>query len=114
MSALNLGQALRRLGSRVTLITRNSQLAPNEDADVAQAILELFRDEGIDVLLGTHVLRVNGAFRRARKSSAPKRERYTNRGGNRHSRSCLDVRPTQAASDSRRRESRSRKKDTSE
>ena len=42
-----LGQALRRLGSRVTLIARGSQLTTNEDADVAQAILQLFRDEGI-------------------------------------------------------------------
>jgi len=57
---LELGQALRRLGSRVTIIDRGSQLAANEDADVAGAILQLFRDEGIDVLLGTHVLRVNG------------------------------------------------------
>jgi len=57
---LELGQALRRLGSRVTVIGRGSQLASNEDADVAQAILQLFRDEGIDVLLGTHVLGVNG------------------------------------------------------
>jgi pyruvate/2-oxoglutarate dehydrogenase complex dihydrolipoamide dehydrogenase (E3) component len=57
---LELAQALRRLGSRVTLIARGSQLASNEDADVAQAILQLFRDEGIDVLLDTHVLRVNG------------------------------------------------------
>ena len=47
---LELGQALRRLGSRVTMIERGSQLASNEDADVAQAILRLFRDEGIDVL----------------------------------------------------------------
>jgi pyruvate/2-oxoglutarate dehydrogenase complex dihydrolipoamide dehydrogenase (E3) component len=57
---LELGQALRRLGSRVTLIERGSQLVSNEDADVAQAILQLFRDEGIDVLLGTQVLGVNG------------------------------------------------------
>jgi pyruvate/2-oxoglutarate dehydrogenase complex dihydrolipoamide dehydrogenase (E3) component len=57
---LEMGQALRRLGSRVTLIERGSQLASNEDTDVAQAILQLFRDEGIDVLLDTHVLRVNG------------------------------------------------------
>jgi len=57
---LELGQALRRLGSRVTMIERGSQLASNEDADVAQAILQLFRDEGIDVLLGTNVLSVNG------------------------------------------------------
>jgi pyruvate/2-oxoglutarate dehydrogenase complex dihydrolipoamide dehydrogenase (E3) component len=57
---LELGQALRRLGSRVTVIARDSQLAPNEDADVGQAILQLFRDEGIEVMVGTHVLRVNG------------------------------------------------------
>src|SRR5439155_9246847 len=31
-----------------------------EDADVAQAILELFRDEGIDVLLRTQVLGMRG------------------------------------------------------
>jgi pyruvate/2-oxoglutarate dehydrogenase complex dihydrolipoamide dehydrogenase (E3) component len=57
---LELGQALRRLGSRVTVIDRGSQLASNEDPDVAQAILQLFRDEGIDVRLDTHVLRVDG------------------------------------------------------
>src|SRR6266849_5357134 len=57
---LELGQALRRLGSRVTLIERGSQLAANEDADVAQAILELFREEGIEVQLRSQVLRVDG------------------------------------------------------
>jgi pyruvate/2-oxoglutarate dehydrogenase complex dihydrolipoamide dehydrogenase (E3) component len=57
---LELSQALRRLGSRVTLIERSSQLVTNEDADVSQAILQLFRDEGIDVLLGTQVLGVTG------------------------------------------------------
>jgi pyruvate/2-oxoglutarate dehydrogenase complex dihydrolipoamide dehydrogenase (E3) component len=57
---LELSQALRRLGSRVTLIERSSQVASNEDADVSQAILQLFRDEGIEVLLDTRVLSVNG------------------------------------------------------
>ena len=51
---------MRRFGSRVTLIARGPQLAPKEDADVAQAILELFRDEGIDVVLRTQVLNVSG------------------------------------------------------
>lgn len=58
---LELGQALRRLGSCVTLVSRDSQLASNEDADVSQAVLRLFQDEGIDVLLGTEVLRVDGS-----------------------------------------------------
>src|SRR5580698_5321773 len=57
---LELAQALRRLGTRVTLIERSSQLVVNEDADVSQAILQLFEDEGIDVLLGSRVLRVSG------------------------------------------------------
>ena len=55
-----MGQALRRLGSQVTLITRDSQLASSEDADVSGAILQLFRDEGVDVLLDTQVVCVNG------------------------------------------------------
>src|SRR5262249_18601522 len=58
--ALELGQALRRLGSRVTVIERGPQLAAKEDSDVAQAVLQLFRDEGIDVLLSTQVLQVDG------------------------------------------------------
>jgi pyruvate/2-oxoglutarate dehydrogenase complex dihydrolipoamide dehydrogenase (E3) component len=57
---LELSQALRRLGSHVTLIQRGLQLDSKEDADVAQAVLQLFRDEDIDVLLGTRVLSVNG------------------------------------------------------
>jgi pyruvate/2-oxoglutarate dehydrogenase complex dihydrolipoamide dehydrogenase (E3) component len=47
---LEFAQAMRRFGSRVTLIARGPQLAPKEDADIAQANLELFRDEGIDAL----------------------------------------------------------------
>ena len=57
---LELSQALRRLGTRVTLIERSSQLVANEDADVSKAILQLFQDEGIDVLLGTQVLGISG------------------------------------------------------
>lgn len=57
---LELGQALRRLGSRVTMIERGPRIASNEDPDVAQAILELFQDEDIDVCLGTQVLNVSG------------------------------------------------------
>ncbi|MFZ0593101.1 MAG: FAD-dependent oxidoreductase [Bryobacteraceae bacterium] len=57
---LELSQALCRLGSRVTLISRNSQLASNEDGDISLAILQLFRDEGIDVMLDTEVLGISG------------------------------------------------------
>jgi pyruvate/2-oxoglutarate dehydrogenase complex dihydrolipoamide dehydrogenase (E3) component len=57
---LELSQALRRLGSRVTVIDREPQLASREDPDVAEAILQLFRDEGIDVLLRTEIMSVKG------------------------------------------------------
>jgi len=57
---IELAQAMRRFGSRVTLIARGPQLASREDADVGQAILQLFQDEGIEVLLRTEVLNVKG------------------------------------------------------
>jgi pyruvate/2-oxoglutarate dehydrogenase complex dihydrolipoamide dehydrogenase (E3) component len=57
---LELAQALRRFGSAVTVIERSSQIAATEDADVAQALLESFTSEGIEVLLDTHVQEVGG------------------------------------------------------
>jgi pyruvate/2-oxoglutarate dehydrogenase complex dihydrolipoamide dehydrogenase (E3) component len=57
---LELSQAMRRFGSRVTLIERSPQIASQEDSDVSAALLELFHDEGIEVLLGTEVVRVEG------------------------------------------------------
>jgi pyruvate/2-oxoglutarate dehydrogenase complex dihydrolipoamide dehydrogenase (E3) component len=56
---LEMAQAMRRFGSSVTVIERGSQLS-REDADVAQAILRLFEDEGIEVLLNANVLSVKG------------------------------------------------------
>ena len=57
---LELAQAMRRFGSRVTIVERSGQLAGREDSDVAQAIHSLFHDEGIDVLLNTELLEVEG------------------------------------------------------
>jgi pyruvate/2-oxoglutarate dehydrogenase complex dihydrolipoamide dehydrogenase (E3) component len=57
---LELAQALRRFGSRVTVIERGPRIAGKEDPDVGSAILELFRDEGIEVLLETRVPEVAG------------------------------------------------------
>ncbi len=50
---LELAQAVRRFGSEVTVIERGAQLAEREDPDVGAALLDLFHDEGIEVLLGT-------------------------------------------------------------
>ena len=57
---LELAQAMRRFGSEVTVIERGPQLAGREDPDVGAALLELFRDEGIEVLLKTEVRHVDG------------------------------------------------------
>ena len=57
---LELAQAMRRLGARVTVIEYGQQLAGKEDADVAAAIRDLFRDEGITIHLETQVRRVDG------------------------------------------------------
>ena len=57
---LELAQAMRRFGSRVTVIEQGPQLAAGEDADIAAAVLELFRDEGIDVRLRTRVRGAEG------------------------------------------------------
>jgi pyruvate/2-oxoglutarate dehydrogenase complex dihydrolipoamide dehydrogenase (E3) component len=57
---LELAQALRRFGSAVTVIERGPQIASAEDPDVAQALLENFTSEGIEVLLDTRVHEVGG------------------------------------------------------
>lgn len=58
--ALELGQAIRRFGSRVTILERGPQLAAHEDPDVAAEILSIVKADGIDVLLETQVVHVNG------------------------------------------------------
>jgi pyruvate/2-oxoglutarate dehydrogenase complex dihydrolipoamide dehydrogenase (E3) component len=57
---LELAQAVRRFGSEVTVIEQGAQLAEREDPDVGAALLDLFHDEGIEVLLGTSVTKVEG------------------------------------------------------
>jgi pyruvate/2-oxoglutarate dehydrogenase complex dihydrolipoamide dehydrogenase (E3) component len=48
---LEFAQMFRRFGSRVTVVQRGRQLLPLEDEDVAGAVLELLREDGIEVLL---------------------------------------------------------------
>jgi pyruvate/2-oxoglutarate dehydrogenase complex dihydrolipoamide dehydrogenase (E3) component len=57
---MELGQTMRRLGSRVTLIELGPRLASSEDPDFSQAMLQLFADEGIEVLLNARALSVKG------------------------------------------------------
>jgi pyruvate/2-oxoglutarate dehydrogenase complex dihydrolipoamide dehydrogenase (E3) component len=57
---LQLAQAYRRFGSRVTIIEQGPQIAAREDRDVADEIMRILRDEGIDVLVGAEIRRVQG------------------------------------------------------
>jgi len=57
---LEMAQAMRRLGARVTVIERNDRLAHQEDTDVSATLHDLFRDEGIDVFNSVTVNRVEG------------------------------------------------------
>ena len=57
---LEFAQAYRRFGSRVTIVERGPQLVGREDSDVADAILQVFRTEGIEVFLEAEPLRVQG------------------------------------------------------
>jgi pyruvate/2-oxoglutarate dehydrogenase complex dihydrolipoamide dehydrogenase (E3) component len=57
---LEFAQAMRRFGSKVTILERNSTLLHREDADVSEGISTLFHDEGIHVLLHATVTEVSG------------------------------------------------------
>ncbi|KAL6867182.1 Pyruvate/2-oxoglutarate dehydrogenase [Trichoderma novae-zelandiae] len=48
---LEFGQLFRRLGAAVTVIQRGAQLLPREDADVAEAMLSVLKEDGVRVLL---------------------------------------------------------------
>jgi pyruvate/2-oxoglutarate dehydrogenase complex dihydrolipoamide dehydrogenase (E3) component len=55
---LEFAQMYRRFGSEVSVIQRNERLTPREDEDVAAAIREILEDEGIRILTGADVTRV--------------------------------------------------------
>lgn len=57
---LEFGQMFRRFGSRVTIIERSGQLLSREDADVGDAVADILREDGIEVLLNTRAVRVDG------------------------------------------------------
>jgi pyruvate/2-oxoglutarate dehydrogenase complex dihydrolipoamide dehydrogenase (E3) component len=55
---LEFGQMFRRFGSRVSIIQRGLQLLAREDPDIAEEILQIFREDGIDVLLESNPIQV--------------------------------------------------------
>jgi pyruvate/2-oxoglutarate dehydrogenase complex dihydrolipoamide dehydrogenase (E3) component len=57
---IEFSQAMRRFGSKVTVIDRNRRLMQNEDPDVCDALRKLLEDEDIDIHLNARVKRVSG------------------------------------------------------
>jgi pyruvate/2-oxoglutarate dehydrogenase complex dihydrolipoamide dehydrogenase (E3) component len=55
---LEFGQMFRRFGSRVTIVQRGPRLLGREDADVAEAVADILREDGVEVLLSTQARRV--------------------------------------------------------
>jgi pyruvate/2-oxoglutarate dehydrogenase complex dihydrolipoamide dehydrogenase (E3) component len=58
--AVELAQAMRRFGSRVTIVERGPQLIAREDPDVAEEMLHVFQEDGIEVLFHTDLVGVEG------------------------------------------------------
>jgi len=58
--ALELAQAMRRFGSRVTICERTEQIISREDPDISGAIRTLLGDEGIEIVTSADVRRVSG------------------------------------------------------
>ena len=57
---VELSQAMRRFGSKVTVVDRNGRLMSKEDPDVCEALGSLLADEGVDILLNARIKKVSG------------------------------------------------------
>ena len=57
---LEFAQMFRRFGSKVTVVQSGPQLLGQEDADVAEAVLQILREDGIEVLLKAKAKLVSG------------------------------------------------------
>ncbi len=55
---VELGQALARLGARVTLVQKGARILPKEDEEVAAFVAETLAEEGVDIRTGFDVSEV--------------------------------------------------------
>jgi pyruvate/2-oxoglutarate dehydrogenase complex dihydrolipoamide dehydrogenase (E3) component len=58
--AVELAQAYRRFGSRVTIVEPGRQLMGREDAEVASELERILREDGVEILLGARPTHVHG------------------------------------------------------
>jgi pyruvate/2-oxoglutarate dehydrogenase complex dihydrolipoamide dehydrogenase (E3) component len=57
---IELAQAMRRFGSKVSVIDVAQRLMPREDEDVSEGLRTMLQDEGIAILLDAAITRVSG------------------------------------------------------
>jgi pyruvate/2-oxoglutarate dehydrogenase complex dihydrolipoamide dehydrogenase (E3) component len=57
---LEFAQAMRRFGSKVTVVDRNPRVIHREDDDATEGLQSLFQDEGIELMLNAIVESVSG------------------------------------------------------
>ena len=57
---VEMSQAMRRFGSKVTIVDSNGRLMSKEDPDVCEALGSLLADEGIDIVLDARIKQVSG------------------------------------------------------
>ncbi len=55
---IEFGQMFRRFGSKVSIVQRGDQLLAREDRDVAGEVLDILRDDGIEVYLNSEVTHI--------------------------------------------------------
>jgi pyruvate/2-oxoglutarate dehydrogenase complex dihydrolipoamide dehydrogenase (E3) component len=63
---LEFGQIFRRFGSQVTIVQSAKQLLSREDADVADEVAKILREDGIELLLNTKAEKVSSENHRIR------------------------------------------------
>jgi pyruvate/2-oxoglutarate dehydrogenase complex dihydrolipoamide dehydrogenase (E3) component len=57
---LEFAQAMRRFGSKVTVVDHSERVIHREDDDVTEGLQTLFHDEGIELVMEAHVQSVSG------------------------------------------------------
>jgi len=73
---LEFGQMFRRLGSDVSIVERGPRLAHREDPDVCEAVENVLRDDGIELVLGSQaqqVAKTNGKLQVTLRTSEGER-----------------------------------------
>src|SRR5215510_13031422 len=85
---LEFSQAYRRFGSRVTIIQDGPQLLGREDPDISSEVQRILSAEGIECLVGTQTLRVDGRsgkdvtlLAHSRRGATDRRQRHPRRRG---------------------------------